>query len=82
MDQDAKERYGRALDLFDRLCDLPAVERAKRLDEVCRSEPELRREIESLLAHDSDSLESDHGLSHEKLVEALVEVLRHESDRQ
>jgi predicted ATPase/predicted Ser/Thr protein kinase len=45
-------RHGRISDLFLRACDLDPKERAAFLEEACAGEPELRKEIESLLSHD------------------------------
>ncbi len=40
--------------LFLRVRELPLGERARFLDDACRTRPELRREVESLLSHDLD----------------------------
>jgi len=44
------ERWERIQTLFDEACDLDAAARAKLFDERCAGDPELRREVESLLA--------------------------------
>ncbi len=41
-------------ELFSRACELPANRRAGFLDAVCKDDPELRSEVESLLEHDLD----------------------------
>src|SRR5262245_66299907 len=43
----------RVWDAFDRAADLPPGERAAFLEEACAGDPELRAEVESLLAHDA-----------------------------
>jgi hypothetical protein len=44
-------------ELFLKTCRLPANERGTFLDETCAGNPELRAEIESLLAHDESCAE-------------------------
>ena len=44
--------FDRAAKLFEAACDLPDDERARYLDQHCADQPELRREVESLLGHD------------------------------
>lgn len=46
--------YQRAMDLFDAICDLPAADQTALLDEKCADDRDLRREVESLLAHDAN----------------------------
>ncbi|HNN97176.1 MAG TPA: serine/threonine-protein kinase [Pseudomonadota bacterium] len=43
--------YARVRAIFLSVCSLPPAERAAHLDRECSGQPELRREIESLLAH-------------------------------
>src|SRR5262245_58844553 len=50
----AKEKWERVRDLFLQAVELRPEERGRFLDETCGSDSELRGEIESLLAHDSD----------------------------
>ncbi len=54
----SSERAGQVQALFDRIVELDAVDRTAYLDEACRGDPDLRREVESLLAafaaHGSD----------------------------
>ncbi len=50
----AEDRRGRVWELFDEAADLPPEARAAFLDAACRGAPELRAEVESLLAHDAD----------------------------
>ena len=45
------ERYQRAKKLFLAVCDLSPEEREKAIDHECAGDPELRAEVESLLAH-------------------------------
>lgn len=47
------ERWQRIKDLHDALIPLSQSERKAALDVACRNDPELRREVESLLAYDS-----------------------------
>ncbi len=44
------ERWDQIQGLFDEVFDLRGDERAARLDEACRDDPDLREEVESLLA--------------------------------
>jgi eukaryotic-like serine/threonine-protein kinase len=46
------DRWRLVEDLFQRVADLPAAERAQLLATACAGEEGLRREVESLLAHD------------------------------
>ncbi len=46
------ERFERAMDLFQRACDLPAEERSGFLSQACGADARLRDEVESLLQHD------------------------------
>lgn len=46
------ERYARVKKLFLELCECPPGERARRLDEACGGDDDLRREVEALLALD------------------------------
>src|SRR5215469_6252378 len=47
------ERWDRVQDLFLQAIDLPAEERGPFLEKTCGTDSELRREIESLLTHDT-----------------------------
>jgi serine/threonine protein kinase/tetratricopeptide (TPR) repeat protein len=47
--------HERISDLFLRACELDPDQRAAFLDEACANDPELRAEVESLLAHDNPS---------------------------
>jgi non-specific serine/threonine protein kinase/serine/threonine-protein kinase len=49
---DARERFRRAKAAFLEVCDLPAADRRQRLGELCAHQPELRAEVEALLAAD------------------------------
>jgi serine/threonine protein kinase/Tol biopolymer transport system component len=49
----ANEQWDRVQGLFLQAIELPAEERGFFLDKACREDPELRREIDSLLAHDT-----------------------------
>ena len=44
------ERWDQVQRLFDEVVDLDAAARAARLDEACRDDPDLREEVDSLLA--------------------------------
>ena len=53
-----------AVELFEELYELPAAERAARLDAATKDWPELRQRVEALLAaHQSDSLQTGGGSS-------------------
>lgn len=43
------ERWQQVKEVFNRVLSLEATERSSHLDKVCDSDPELRREVESLL---------------------------------
>jgi predicted Ser/Thr protein kinase len=49
----SEQHRRRVRDLFEEAADLHGEARVAFLDTVCQSEPELRAEVESLLAHDS-----------------------------
>lgn len=51
------ERFARVKELLLRLVDVPAEERSAFLDDACRDDPDLRREVESTLAHDGCAAE-------------------------
>ncbi len=51
------ERYQRVRDLFHAVCDLDADARAAAIDDACGDDPELRTEVESLLAHHDEESE-------------------------
>jgi len=52
----AKEQWERVQDLFLQAVDLPAQERGPFLDKACGEDAELRREIDSLLTHDTGAV--------------------------
>jgi WD40 repeat protein/serine/threonine protein kinase len=52
-------RRERVWTLFDQAVELPPDERSAFLDAACQGEPDLRTEVESLLAHDPGLLEGD-----------------------
>lgn len=49
------EQYKRASEIFLKAVDLEASQRGSFLDEVCGQDRELRQNVDSLLAHDSDA---------------------------
>ncbi len=49
----SEPQHARLKQLFHAVADLPPAERISYLDEHCADEPELRRKVESLLAHDT-----------------------------
>ncbi|HKI20778.1 MAG TPA: serine/threonine-protein kinase, partial [Isosphaeraceae bacterium] len=71
----------RARPLFAHASDLPRVERGAFLDAACRGEPELRAEVESLLAYDSGFGigENDEGFLKTPLVRAPKSTLSESS---
>jgi serine/threonine protein kinase/predicted ATPase len=72
-------RHERATRIFLEVCDLPAGDRAARLDTVCCGDPELRAEVESLLAHDEEGLRV---LSTRAGAEAMEDLLGDDRDVQ
>ncbi len=46
-----KERYELAKELFLKVCDMKPSEREAILDKECADDPQLRSEVESLMAH-------------------------------
>ncbi len=50
------DRHRKVMALFDEVCDLPDEERDALLSAECTNDPELRREIESMLRHDKPEL--------------------------
>jgi serine/threonine protein kinase/tetratricopeptide (TPR) repeat protein len=50
-------RYARAKRLLLEVADLPEGDRKAYLDSACKDDPELRKEVDSLLAYDADRLE-------------------------
>jgi serine/threonine-protein kinase len=50
------ERWRQIEEVFQAVVERMPEERAAFLDQACTSDPELRREIESLLAHDQETL--------------------------
>ncbi len=51
----SRDRHDIAMALFERVCDLPPAERDQELREACADDPELRRQVETLLLHDSEA---------------------------
>lgn len=60
------ESWERIQSLFLQALDLPPEERASVLDKACPNDAEMRREVESLLAHD--------GVREQRIVEALKDT--------
>jgi non-specific serine/threonine protein kinase len=52
-----KDRFSRIKDILFEVSDLPPDKRKAYLDESCKDDPELRQEVEALLALDDDRLE-------------------------
>ncbi|MEZ5966872.1 MAG: serine/threonine-protein kinase [Planctomycetota bacterium] len=50
-----QERHARVFELFDEVCDLEPAAAAERLRVRCGDDDDLRREVESMLAHDGDT---------------------------
>src|SRR5208337_1522527 len=61
------ERWAQIEELFHRAFECEANERAGLLNEACRNDPELRREVEALLASDGDAGEHLHAAVREQL---------------
>src|SRR2546421_304366 len=66
----SEERWARTDDLFQQSADLAPDERAAFLAKACAGDEDLRREVESLLAHD-DSKDNLVGAAVEQAVEHL-----------
>lgn len=49
------EQYQRVTDLFLKAVELETAERASFLEDACKDDPQLRRDVDSLLTHDSDN---------------------------
>jgi len=64
-------RWRRVQEIFDAVADVHPAERAARLDAACESDPGLRGEVESLLAHD----DSSHDTFEEIVAEAAQAVV-------
>ena len=47
------DRHQRAMQLFQQICELPEKERPAFLEQACQDDPDLRREVQSLLKHHS-----------------------------
>jgi tetratricopeptide (TPR) repeat protein len=62
-------RWRRVREIFDEVVDLAPADRDARLIQACGDDPDLRREVESLLAHDRTAQDSIERL----LVEAALE---------
>jgi len=54
-----KELYQRIRAIFHEVCDLPADDRAAKLDELCKDEPDTRAGIERILEAEEGGKESD-----------------------
>jgi Tol biopolymer transport system component len=52
-----ENRYNRIKELLSKVINLPEEDRENYLDEACKDDPELRREIELILEHKADQLE-------------------------
>ncbi len=50
----SSDQSRQAFDIFDRACDLAGEDRETFLREACEGNPDLRREVDSLLAHDHE----------------------------
>src|SRR5262245_27173020 len=68
----------RALELFDELCDLSREVQVRRLDEIGTKDPELRAEVEGLLAADRAF---DVRLEAKAVVPSSLLPVSHDSDR-
>jgi serine/threonine protein kinase/predicted ATPase len=78
----SSQRHERISDLFLKACDLGPSQRRAFLDAACANEPEVRAEVESLLAHDDDAsgaLKSGAGVAH--VASILEEHVRRDADR-
>jgi hypothetical protein len=68
-----QDRYGRLMDLFDRACGLPDVERQALVGRTRTEEPELARDLEALLDHDRAL--GDAFMSRDGRIEAVATAL-------
>jgi len=75
----ARDRWQRVEEILDETLDMPTSQRAAFLDEACAGDPQLRAEVEELLADDEEAdgfMESPAGetlLGHEAPPEARLE---------
>jgi eukaryotic-like serine/threonine-protein kinase len=65
-------RWRRVRELFDEVVEREPADRAARLGVACESDPDLRREVESLLAHDRASDDTIEGIVAEAAHRAVV----------
>lgn len=69
------ERYHRAMEIFDSVCELPLEERASRLTELCGDDTALISEVASLLQADAENhrlvSSAESGESLERIVEGI-----------
>ena len=76
----AAERFERAMQLFQRACDLPAQERSGFLAEACAADADLRCEVESLLEHDEAQGETVFSAEADGVAKALVDEVASATD--
>ena len=50
------DRFARVKELLLDILDLPEEERKTYLDKTCQSDPDLRKEVQAILAHDDDHI--------------------------
>ena len=61
------ERWAQIEELFHRACECDSNDRDALLDEACRTDPELRREVEALLASEENARDHLHAAVREQL---------------
>ena len=61
------ERWAQIEELFHRACECDSKDRDALLDEACRTDPELRREVEALLAGEENARDHLHAAVREQL---------------
>lgn len=75
-DQGEASRFSRAMEVFDKICDLPASEHADALDRLCENDQPLRSEVEALLEHDARDGMLTQALNDQAIEAAATDVLR------
>ncbi|MGB0716292.1 MAG: protein kinase domain-containing protein [Phycisphaerae bacterium] len=77
--------FQRAREIFNRVCEAPVDERARLLEEACRDDDELRREVQSLLDYDDstggDPANSSLGAGVRSAAQSLVEGMDQTASR-
>ncbi len=68
------DRFRRVMELFGQACEIPREQRAAFLDQHCGTDPELRAELELMLAHDRQATRILPGAGAHLLAEHVVQA--------